>query len=114
MGVRNVLYLCFENMPKIYNYFGIVFLFHTNEHYPIHVHATYGNYQTVFELVMKNGKVIDVVRRRKYSNELPPTQLKQAAKFVWARKEQIAKKWIEALVHNKKVTMEKVTRKISS
>ena len=26
-------------MPKIYEYFGFIFLFYSNEHEPIHVHA---------------------------------------------------------------------------
>lgn len=28
-------------MPKIYDYLGIVFLFYSNEHEPLHVHAKY-------------------------------------------------------------------------
>ena len=42
-------------MPKIYDYFGIVFLFYSNEHEPLHVHAKYGDCETVFIIVSENG-----------------------------------------------------------
>jgi hypothetical protein len=28
-------------MPKIYEYFGIVFFFYANDHEPVHVHGQY-------------------------------------------------------------------------
>lgn len=28
-------------MPKLYDYFGLVFLFYSHEHEPIHVHGKY-------------------------------------------------------------------------
>lgn len=37
-------------MPKIFEYFGYVFFFYSNEHEPIHVHV-------------KNGELKSVVRR---------------------------------------------------
>ncbi len=30
-------------MPKLYEYLGIIVLFHSNEHRPIHVHGRYQN-----------------------------------------------------------------------
>ena len=36
-------------MPKIFEYFGIVFYFYSNEHEPIHVHVTTGDCKTIFE-----------------------------------------------------------------
>lgn len=99
-------------MPKIYEYFGIIFLFYTNEHDPIHVHAKYGNSQTKFELVIRNGRVIDIIRKRLYKNELPEAQLRQAEEFINAKKEKIMEKWIEVLVKKQKVKMQRVTRKV--
>ena len=29
-------------MPKIFEYFGFIFFFYSNEHEPIHVHVTHG------------------------------------------------------------------------
>ena len=34
-------------MPKIYEYFGFIFFFFSNEHEPIHVHVTKSGCQTV-------------------------------------------------------------------
>jgi len=28
-------------MPKLYEYFGLVVLFYSNEHHPVHVHGLY-------------------------------------------------------------------------
>ncbi|MCR5465178.1 MAG: DUF4160 domain-containing protein [Bacteroidales bacterium] len=42
-------------MPKIYEYFGFIFFFYSNEHEPIHVHVIKGECQTVFELIIKDG-----------------------------------------------------------
>ena len=50
-------------MPKLYEYFGIVFYFYANEHLPIHVHAKYENSETIFELIYENGELTDVKQR---------------------------------------------------
>ena len=33
-------------MPKIYEYFGIVFFFYANDHEPIHVHVQFAEYES--------------------------------------------------------------------
>ena len=43
-------------MPKIFEYFGFVFFFFSNEHEPIHVHVVKGELAMVFELVLMNGE----------------------------------------------------------
>ncbi len=40
-------------MPKIYEYFGLVFLFFSNDHEPIHVHVRYGEYENKLEFIYK-------------------------------------------------------------
>lgn len=40
-------------MPKIFEYFGFVFFFYSNEHEPIHVHVMRGDRQTVFEIFLE-------------------------------------------------------------
>ena len=47
-------------MPKLYEYFGIVFYFYASEHLPIHVHAKFENCETIFELIYENGELADV------------------------------------------------------
>ena len=48
-------------MPKIYIYLGIVILFYSNEHEPVHVHGKYQGKESKAELIIKDGKVIDIV-----------------------------------------------------
>ena len=50
-------------MPKISEYFGLVFLFYSNEHEPIHVHVIQGDRQLIYEIMIENGKFKSVVRR---------------------------------------------------
>ena len=53
-------------MPKIYEYFGFIFYFYSNEHEPIHVHAIHGDKESVFDLIMQDGKLIKInIRKRK-------------------------------------------------
>lgn len=50
-------------MPKLYEYLGIVFYFYANEHLPIHVHAKYEKYETIFELIYENGELVRIEQR---------------------------------------------------
>lgn len=100
-------------MPTIYKYLGIFFYFYMDDHYPVHVHASYGNKESVFEFIMTNGKITNIIRRhRSKSRELPPAQLKQATDFVWAKKDKIFNKWVETVVRKGKPKLEKITRKV--
>ena len=51
-------------MPKIIEYFGLVFYFYANEHEPIHVHVSYGEFESVYELLFENGELSGVRMRR--------------------------------------------------
>ena len=50
-------------MPKIYEYFGFVFFFYSNEHEPIHVHVVRGEYQSIFELILQDGELTGLNRK---------------------------------------------------
>lgn len=100
-------------MPKIYEYFGIIFLFHTNDHLPIHVHAKYGSFESKFELVTRNGKVVEIVQKRVAGKlELPPSQVKYAKALVKAKKESIVKKWEQVFVENRPIEIVKINNKL--
>ena len=43
-------------MPKIFEYFGFIFYFYSNEHEPIHVHVLHGGKESIFDLIMMNGE----------------------------------------------------------
>lgn len=36
-------------MPKIFEYFGLIFFIYTEDHLPIHVHVKYAEYESKFE-----------------------------------------------------------------
>jgi hypothetical protein len=50
-------------MPKIYEYFGFVFFFYSNEHEPIHVHVIHGDRQMIYEIILEDGKFKSLTRR---------------------------------------------------
>lgn len=47
-------------MPKLFEYFGLIVRFYSNEHEPIHVHGVYRDRESRAELVIQNGKVIEL------------------------------------------------------
>ena len=60
-------------MPKLYEYFGIIVLFYSNEHEPIHVHGQCQGRESKAEIIVENGKVVQLV----YSSvkgRRPPSQ----------------------------------------
>jgi len=72
-------------MPKLYEYLGITFYFYANDHLPIHVHASYGEYETIFELIFKDDALAEVRKRKSAGIEhLPKAKLKDAQAFVEA------------------------------
>ena len=56
-------------MPKIFEYFGFIFFFYSNEHEPIHVHVLHNGHQSIFELIMMNGELVDIRVREKAGEE---------------------------------------------
>ncbi len=47
-------------MPKLFEYFGLIILFYSNEHEPIHVHGKYQSTESKAELIIENGHVVDI------------------------------------------------------
>ena len=100
-------------MPKIYEYFGLVFLFYSNEHEPVHVHATSGGTQTIFDIYFENGEVKEIRQRKKRGiDHLPPAKRKEAEKFVRAYAKKISQKWYETFVLNIDLKCETITERI--
>jgi len=44
-------------MPKLYEYLGIIIMFYSNEHEPVHVHGKHGGKECKAEIILHNGKV---------------------------------------------------------
>ena len=47
-------------MPKLYEYFGLLVMFYSNEHEPVHVHGKCQGREMRAELIIVNGLVVDV------------------------------------------------------
>ena len=52
-------------MPKIFEYFGFIFYFFSNEHEPIHVHVIHGSRESIFDLIMQNGAIRSTTIKKK-------------------------------------------------
>jgi len=100
-------------MPKIYDYLGIVFLFYSNEHEPIHVHARCGDCETIFVVIFENGVLQKVEScASKGFDSLPPAKYREAKDFVEKNAYSIAIKWHKAFVLKEKIICEEITKKI--
>ena len=100
-------------MPKIFEYFGFIFLFYSNEHEPIHVHVMKDGYEAIFEIILENGELIEIHRRA--SNKMPPLSEKDAAiaeAFVKKYYKNIVDKWVNFFIYKKRIRSTKITKKI--
>ncbi len=99
-------------MPKIYIYLGIVILFYSNEHEPVHVHGKYQGKESKAELIIKDGKVIDIVIKPvKGRQPLSPKMLRYFEEFVTTYSDRIVRKWIDYFVLHKEVKCETIERR---
>ena len=100
-------------MPKIYEYFGLIFFFYANEHLPVHVHVAFGEFESKIELLYESGKLKEIkVSPVKGRKPLPSNEIKKATKFVKTYHNGIVEKWTTFFVRNKKVSCEVVNEKI--
>jgi len=100
-------------VPKLYEYLGIIVLFYSNEHEPIHVHGKYQGRETRAELVIRDGRVVDII----YSSirgrrPLEGAQLQDFQLLVGHYADEIVRKWIDYFVLHRRVQPEVITRRI--
>ncbi|MCQ2318776.1 MAG: DUF4160 domain-containing protein [Bacteroidales bacterium] len=99
-------------MPTIYEYFGFVFKFYSLEHEPIHVHAEKAGRQTVFDIIIENGKVVEVRERKGKSPQLTDREKNEAREFVEKYAMNIIEKWINFFVLKKSVRRTVIKKKL--
>ena len=100
-------------MPKIYEYFGFIFFFFSNEHEPIHVHVMKSGCQTVFELILMDGELQEIRTRAEVG--YPTLSEKDAAtaeEFIRAYYKNIVEKWMNFFVLKKRVRCTQITKKV--
>ena len=88
-------------------------LFYSNEHEPVHVHGKNQGRETRAELVIRDGRVVDIiyspVRGRR---PLEGAQLHDFQTLVSDRAGEIVQKWIDYFVLHRRIQPEIITRRI--
>ncbi len=100
-------------MPDIFRYFGFTFYFYSREHNPIHVHVEHDNHESVFELIVSDGQLVEIrVREARGKEPLNSRDEKTAREFVQEYSQNIIRKWINFFVMNKRVTCTTIKKRL--
>ncbi len=100
-------------MPKLYEYFGLIVLFYSNEHEPVHVHGKYQGRESKAEFIIEDGKVVNIiygpVRGRR---PLQSSAFRDFQTLTEHFADEIVRKWIDYFVLHKPIQTEVITRRI--
>ncbi len=100
-------------MPKLYEYLGLIILFYSNEHEPIHVHCKYQDTENKAEIIFNNGVFQEIVIKDVQGKEpLNSKNLKVFKKIVEKYRDDIIRKWIDFFIYNIEIKSEKITKRI--
>ena len=100
-------------MPKIFEYLGIIIMFYSNEHEPIHVHGKYQAFESKAEIIIKDGKIIAInIKEVKGKRPLQSKELKEFQNFVEKFKDDIIQKWVDYFVYHKSITCIKIEGRV--
>ncbi len=100
-------------MPKLYEYFGLIVLFYSNDHDPIHVHGKYQGKESRAEIITNQGNIVEIrFSEVKGKDPLKDKEFTRFAELINAKKDNIITKWIDFFVYNKSIQMERITKRI--
>lgn len=100
-------------MPKLYEYLGLIILFYSNEHEPIHVHGKFQDTESKAEIIIINGEFVEIrVSGVKGKKPLDSKNEKRLKVLVEKYQSEIVQKWVDFFVYNKPVECEVITKKI--
>ena len=100
-------------MPKLYTYLGIIIMFYSNEHEPIHVHGKHQGSESKAEIIIEEGKVIGIqIKSDKGKKPLTANTLKDFKLLIEVHADDIVQKWIDYFVLHKKIACENIERRI--
>lgn len=100
-------------MPKIFEYFGFIFYFYSNEHEPIHVHVTHGGKESIFDMIMMNGELVELkVREKKGADPLSEKDRRTAVAFIHKYHKNIIEKWVKFFVLKQVIRSTNIKKKI--
>ncbi|MCU1265143.1 MAG: hypothetical protein JWM21_1461 [Acidobacteria bacterium] len=101
-------------MPKLFEYLGIIVLFYSNEHEPIHVHGKYQGRESKADLILRDGKIIEIIISSvKGKRPLLQTQLKDFQELTQHFADEIVQKWIDYFVLHKPIQARRITTRIN-
>ena len=109
-----ILYMKHQyDMPKIFEYFGFIFYFYSNEHEPIHVHVIHGDKESVFDLIIMNGELTDIrTRNKKGADPLSDKDRKTAEAFIKKYHKNIIDKWVKFFVMKQAIRSTNIKKKL--
>lgn len=100
-------------MPKIFEYFGFIFYFYSNEHEPIHVHVIHGDKEGIFDIILMDGLLSAIqVREKKGAEPLSDKDKRTAMSFINKYYKNIVDKWVKFFVMKKRVRSTKINKKL--
>ena len=100
-------------MPKIFEYFGFVFYFYSNEHEPIHVHVIHNQQETIFELILENGVLVKIKQRLRAGYPmLSSKDTKTAELFIRKYAKNIIEKWVKFFVYKQQIRSTNIKSKL--
>ena len=100
-------------MPKIFEYLGIIIMFYSNEHEPMHVHGKYQGHESKADFIIKEGVIIDIqIKKVKGKRPLPIKELKEFKVFVEKFKNEIVQKWVDYFVYHKSISCIKIEGRV--
>lgn len=94
--------------PVIYSFDGINIVIYPNDHEPIHIHAKYGEYETIFELHFDDGQLTKIVQRSSGKKKIPLSKNKKIVKFIKEYHLKIVEKWTQIVILKKSVRLTKL------
>lgn len=99
-------------MPSIYEWQAITFRFFSNDHEPIHVHAFYAEFVSIFELHVEKGKVVEITERKMEGRSpLPERQRKLSMRLIKKYKNQIVEDRVNFHILHKKIKFKRIRGK---
>jgi hypothetical protein len=100
-------------MPKLFEYLGIIIMFYSNEHEPIHVHGKFQGMESKAELIIVDGKIVDVLIKEVAGRPpLEVAKLRDFKHFVSLFADQIVQKWVDYFVYHKSIQCIKIEGRI--
>ncbi len=100
-------------MPKLFEYFGLILMFYSNEHEPIHVHVIYNEFESKVDFIIENGVITEIIIKKvKSRNPIKGSKLKDLKDLLEIKSEEIVQKWIDYFVYHKSINFEKINTKL--